>query len=73
VRNIPRADVAALAVGCLGLESALNRAFDVCAEPAGEGQPTSDWAALLATLGGASCDYSINSQLEGAAAARVAA
>jgi hypothetical protein len=72
VRSIPRADVAALAVGCLGLPAAANRAFDVCADPAGEGAPSADWGALLATLGGANCDYTINSQA-GAPAARVAA
>lgn len=68
VRSIPRADVAALAVGCLGLAAASNRAFDACAEPEGEGAPSRDWDALLATLGGANCDYSINSQAEPAAA-----
>ncbi|GBF95759.1 hypothetical protein Rsub_08195 [Raphidocelis subcapitata] len=61
-RNIPRADVAALAVGCIGLAAAKNRAFDVCADPLGEGEPSSDWAEVLAQLGGANCDYSINSQ-----------
>lgn len=64
VRSIPRADVAALAVGCLGLPTAINRSFDVCADPAGEGEPSGDWAALLESLGGRSCDYSINSQAE---------
>ena len=69
VRSIPRADVAALAVGCLGLAAASNRAFDVCAEPVDEGAPSADWGALLATLGGKNCDYSINSQAAPAAVA----
>jgi len=73
VRNIPRADVAALAVGCVGLKEAQDKSFDVCAEAEGEGQPTTDWAALLASLNGASCDYSINSQTGAAAAAPVSA
>lgn len=63
-RSIPRADVAALAVGCLGMDSAKNRAFDVCSDPEGEGEPTSDWEALLDALEGRNCDYSINSQAE---------
>lgn len=67
MRSIPRADVAAIAVGCLGLPEASNRAFDVCAEPAGEGSPSQDWAALLGTLKGANCDYGINSQAGAAA------
>jgi hypothetical protein len=60
-RSIPRADVAALAIGCIGLKQALNRSFDVIAAPAGEGSPSSDWGALLGGLKG-DCDYSINSQ-----------
>lgn len=66
-RNIPRADVAALAVGCLGLAAAQNRAFDVCCDPAGEGEPSSDWEVVLGTLGGRNCDYAINSQADAAA------
>jgi uncharacterized protein YbjT (DUF2867 family) len=63
-RSIPRADVAALAVGCLGLAEATNRSFDVCADPVGEGEPSTEWGALLDGLGGRNCDYSINSQAE---------
>ena len=72
-RSIPRADVAALVVGCLGLASATNRAFDVCCDPVGEGEPSSNWEELLSTLGGRNCDYSINSQAEAAAPAAAAA
>eukprot|EP00882_Tetradesmus_deserticola_P002106 GHRQ01002255.1.p1 GENE.GHRQ01002255.1~~GHRQ01002255.1.p1 ORF type:complete len:282 (+),score=141.53 GHRQ01002255.1:1169-2014(+) len=61
-RNIPRADVAALAVGCIGLKEAVNRSFDVIAAPPAEGAELgNDPAALLAALQ-ANCDYSINSQ-----------
>lgn len=61
-RNIPRADVAALAIGCIGLQAAMNRSFDVIAAPPAEGAELSnDPGALLAALT-ANCDYSINSQ-----------
>ena len=72
-RSIPRADVARLAVACLGLPAAANKAFDVCADPAGEGEPTADLGALVASLGGRSCDYGINSQLPAAAPATASA
>jgi hypothetical protein len=61
-RNIPRADVAALAIGCIGLTAAMNRSFDAICAPAGQGSFSSDWAAVVGQLGDASCDYSINSQ-----------
>jgi hypothetical protein len=61
-RNIPRADVAALAIGCIGLQAALNRSFDVIAAPPAAGAELSnDPAALLAALP-ANCDYAVNSQ-----------
>eukprot|EP00238_Polyblepharides_amylifera_P005805 CAMPEP_0196591838 /NCGR_PEP_ID=MMETSP1081-20130531/71034_1 /TAXON_ID=36882 /ORGANISM="Pyramimonas amylifera, Strain CCMP720" /LENGTH=329 /DNA_ID=CAMNT_0041915343 /DNA_START=151 /DNA_END=1140 /DNA_ORIENTATION=- len=55
-RNIPRADVAELVVQCLSLEPAKNRSFDVCTT---EGPPTKDFVALLNSLNGANCDYSL--------------
>jgi len=61
-RSIPRGDVAALAVGCLGLREATNRSFDVISKPPGEGEVTKDWGPLLAGLSDKTCDYSINSQ-----------
>jgi hypothetical protein len=70
-RNIPRADVAALAVACIGLPGAAKRSFDAICAPPGEGPQDSDWAAVLAQLGDQTCDYSINSQLEAAAATKV--
>lgn len=61
-RNIPRADVAALAVGCIGLQEAENRSFDVVAAPVAAGESASnDYKGLLAGLVGSN-DYSINSQ-----------
>lgn len=65
VRSIPREDVAALCVACLGLPAAANRSFDVISaeRPAGaSGQPANDAAALLTAMT-ANCDYSINSQM----------
>lgn len=61
-RNIPREDVATLAVGCIGLPEAAKRSFDVVAEPvASGGAANNDVKALLVELK-ADCDYSINSQ-----------
>jgi hypothetical protein len=61
-RNIPREDVASLAVACIGLPEASKRSFDVVAEPvAKEATAANDVKALLAGLQ-ANCDYSINSQ-----------
>lgn len=62
-RNIPRSDVAALAVACIGLPAASKRSFDAICAPAEQGAPDSDWAAVLGQLGSNTCDYSINSQL----------
>jgi uncharacterized protein YbjT (DUF2867 family) len=61
-RNIPRADVAALAVGCIGLKEAAKRSFDCIAQPPAAGAtPNNDMKALLAGMP-RNCDYSINSQ-----------
>lgn len=40
-----------------------NKSFDLTTLPLGQGTPTTDFAALAATLEGKSCDYSINSQM----------
>lgn len=62
-RNIPRADVARLAVGTIGCEAAYDKAFDCIAVPPAAGAALeNDVEALVRTLGGKSCDYSINSQ-----------
>jgi len=64
VRSIPRADVAELCVQCLTLPEAACRSFDVIAlkpeESANGG--TTDFKALIASLKGGNCDYSINRQ-----------
>lgn len=61
-RNIPRADVAALAIGCIGLKEAANRSFDVIAVPPEAGAAVDNSPAkLLRELQG-NCDYKINSQ-----------
>jgi hypothetical protein len=70
-RSIPRGDVAALAVGCLGLKEAMNRSFDVISKPSGEGEITQDWGALLEGLNNRNCDYNINSQMSEAELATV--
>jgi len=63
VRSIPRADVAEVCVQCLSIPETENRAFDVISLPPEEGKgPTTDFAALIASLNGATCDYSIHSQ-----------
>ncbi|BDA46321.1 probable protein TIC 62, chloroplastic at C-terminar half [Coccomyxa sp. Obi] len=56
-RSIPRADVAELTVQCLTLAEADNRSIDVITKPPGEGTPTTDYAALLASLK-KDCQYS---------------
>lgn len=60
-RNIPRADVAALAVGCIGLCEAFKRAFDCVAVPC-DAAPNNDVAALLKGMPH-NDDYAINSQM----------
>lgn len=47
-RSIPRADVAQLCIECLKLGS--RRAIDVVAKDAGDGQPTTDFGALLENM-----------------------
>lgn len=60
-RNIPRADVAALVVGCIGLPEARNRAFDCIAVPCDAAN--NDAAALLKGMPN-NVDYCINSQMD---------
>ncbi|KAK9906414.1 hypothetical protein WJX75_001479 [Coccomyxa subellipsoidea] len=55
-RSIPRADVAELTVQCLTLAEARNRSIDVITKLPGDGSPTTDYAALLASLT-ADCKY----------------
>lgn len=60
-RQIPRADVAELAVQSLLLPQARNRAIDAVSVKPGEGTPTKDWGALFDKMT-ANCDYTIQSQ-----------
>jgi len=58
VRSIPRADVAALSVACATLPEAKNCSLDAVAKsPEDSKAPTTDFAALLRTLGGRSAKY----------------
>jgi len=58
-RSVPRADVAEMVVQCLTMDAAKNRSFDLASLEEGAGTPTTDYAALLADLKGANCDYSL--------------
>eukprot|EP00775_Hariotina_reticulata_P010886 gene10886-11040_t len=65
-RNIPRADVAALAVACVGLKEALDKSFDVICAPAEAGAQSTDWTAVVGSLNTKTCDYNLNSQMTNA-------
>eukprot|EP00241_Pyramimonas_parkeae_P006779 CAMPEP_0114259622 /NCGR_PEP_ID=MMETSP0058-20121206/19992_1 /TAXON_ID=36894 /ORGANISM="Pyramimonas parkeae, CCMP726" /LENGTH=338 /DNA_ID=CAMNT_0001374683 /DNA_START=79 /DNA_END=1095 /DNA_ORIENTATION=+ len=58
-RGIPRSDVAELVVQCLKLPQASNRSFDVSSYEEGTGTVTTDFAALITSLDGKNCDYSL--------------
>lgn len=57
VRSIPRADVAALAIAAVDAPAAAAVSLDCVAKPPGEGAPTRDFGALLASLGGKTAAY----------------
>ena len=59
VRSIPRADVAALCVACAFLPEAKNVSLDAVARAPEDSKkgPTTDFAALLRTLGGRTAKY----------------
>ena len=59
-RSVPRGDVADVVVGCLGEEAAYDLAFDLASKKPEDGKGGAEVTALLATLGGRSCDYKIN-------------
>jgi hypothetical protein len=61
-RTIPRADVASLAVACIGLPVAERRSFDVVARPLEGDSPSNNDVKALLTAMKDNCDYSINSQ-----------
>mmetsp|Transcript_44419 Transcript_44419/g.74087 ORF Transcript_44419/g.74087 Transcript_44419/m.74087 type:complete len:369 (+) Transcript_44419:115-1221(+) len=59
VRSIPRADVAELVLQCITMPQAANRSFDLASQDEGTGTPTKDFIALIGTLEGKNCDYSL--------------
>ena len=56
-RSIPRADVAPLAIACVTSPLAKAASIDCIADAPGDGPPTADWEALLASLGGRTAAY----------------
>jgi len=59
-RRIPRADVAEVCVQALECKAAKNRSFDLTSIDDGQALAAGGLDALLETLEGANCDYSIN-------------
>jgi len=57
--SVPREDVAELMVQALQNDEYKQRSIDLVSKPVGEGTITTDFVALLAALGGKSCDYSL--------------
>ena len=58
-RTVPREDVAEVIVQALLNDAYRGRSIDLRAKPVGDGAPTRDFVALLDTLGGRNCDYSL--------------
>jgi uncharacterized protein YbjT (DUF2867 family) len=59
-RTVPREDVAEVMLQALRQpDQYKNRSFDLRARPVGEGKPTTDFEALIKSLGGKNCDYSL--------------
>ena len=58
-RSIPREDVAEVLVQSLLVPGYRNRSFDIRSKLEGEGEVTTDFAALIEKLGGKNCDYSL--------------
>merc|ERR1719453_516084 len=58
-RSIPREDVAEVLVQALLLPAYRGRSFDVRSKLEGEGEVTTDFAALLEKLEGRNCDYAL--------------
>ena len=61
-RSVPRADVAAVVVACLGFDKASNVSFDLASEDEQEADVPLDMSSLLGVLNGKSCDYSIGKE-----------
>merc|ERR1719163_729322 len=58
-RSIPREDVAEVLVQALLIPSYRGRSFDIRSKLEGEGEITTDFAALLEKLEGRNCDYAL--------------
>ena len=58
-RSIPREDVAEVLVQALLIPAFRGRSFDIRSKLEGEGAVTTDFKALLDSLGGRNCDYSL--------------
>jgi len=58
-RSIPREDVAEVLVQALVIPAYRGRSFDIRSKLEGEGEVTTDFAALLEGLGDRNCDYSL--------------
>lgn len=58
-RTVPRADVAEVLVQALTIGAFRGRSFDLRAKPVGEGTVTRDFTALLSSVEGRNCDYSL--------------
>ena len=58
-RSIPREDVAEVLVQALLIPAYRGRSFDIRSKLEGEGEITTDFAALLEQLGAKNCDYSL--------------
>ena len=58
-RSIPREDVAEVMVQALLIPAYKGRSFDIRSKLEGEGDVTTDFAALLEQLDGRNCDYTL--------------
>ena len=58
-RSIPREDVAEVLVQALLVPAYRNRSFDIRSKLEGEGEVTTDFEALIASLGDKNCDYTL--------------
>lgn len=58
-RSVPREDVAEVLLQALLHPEYRGRSFDVRAKPEGDGEPTTDFGALVGSLAGRNCDYTL--------------
>ena len=58
-RSIPREDVAEVLVQALLISAYRGRSFDVRSMQEGEGEVTTDFAALIDSIEGKNCDYTL--------------